>query len=77
MMSKILRNKIIYQVFPRQHSATSDFQGVIKDLDRIKELGADIIYLLPIHPIGQKNKKGSVGCPFFSHMINYNIIKNM
>ena len=63
-MNKSLRNQIIYQVFPRQHSKTSDFNGVTKDLDRIKELGVDIVYLLPIHPIGQKNKKGSVGCPY-------------
>ena len=63
-MNKNLRNQIIYQVFPRQHSKTSDFNGVTKDLDRIKELGVDIVYLLPIHPIGQKNKKGSVGCPY-------------
>ena len=63
-MNKNLRNQIIYQVFPRQHSKTSDFNGVTKDLDRIKELGVDIVYLLPIHPIGQKNKKGSIGCPY-------------
>ena len=63
-MNKNLRNQIIYQVFPRQHSNTSNFKGVTKDLKRIKELGADIVYLLPIHPIGQKNKKGSVGCPY-------------
>lgn len=63
-MNKNLRNQIIYQVFPRQHSKTSDFNGVIKDLDRIKDMGVDIVYLLPIHPIGQKNKKGSVGCPY-------------
>ena len=63
-MNKNLRNQIIYQVFPRQHSNTSDFNGVIKDLDRIKDMGVDIVYLLPIHPIGQKNKKGSIGCPY-------------
>ena len=63
-MIRDLRNKVIYQVFPRQHSNTSDFKGVIEDLDRIKDLGADILYLLPIHPIGQKNKKGSIGCPY-------------
>lgn len=59
-----LKNNIIYQVFPRQHSKTSNFEGVINDLDRIKDLGVDIIYLLPIHPIGVKNKKGSLGCPY-------------
>lgn len=59
-----LRNQIIYQVFPRQHSASSDFKGLISDLDRIKNLGVDILYLLPIHPIGQNNRKGTLGCPY-------------
>ncbi|MDE6407287.1 MAG: hypothetical protein K2K48_03880 [Anaeroplasmataceae bacterium] len=59
-----LRNQVIYQVFPRQHSATGDFKGVIADLDRIRNLGVDILYLLPIHPIGEKNKKGTIGCPY-------------
>ena len=59
-----LRNKIIYQVFPRQYSKTHDFSGVIKDLKRIKELGVDIIQLLPIHPIGVLDRKGSVGSPY-------------
>ena len=42
------RKKMIYQVFPRQHSKTRDFMGVISYMSRIKKLGADIIYLLPI-----------------------------
>ena len=67
-----LRNKIIYQVFPRQHSNKSNFEGVVYDLDRIKSLGVDILYLLPIHPIGQKNKKGTLGCPY--SIQNYRLI---
>ena len=59
-----LRNKVIYQIFPRQYSKEGNFQGVTKDLNRIKELGTDIVYLLPIHPIGVKNKKGDLGCPY-------------
>lgn len=59
-----LRNKLIYQIFTRQHSKTSDFQGVIDDLDRIQSLGVDIVYLLPFHPIGKKDRKGSVGSPY-------------
>ena len=54
-----LRNKVIYQVFPRQYSKNGNLKGVTDDLQRIKELGTDILYLLPIHPIGVKNKKGS------------------
>ncbi|VEU81125.1 alpha-amylase family glycosyl hydrolase [Haploplasma axanthum] len=59
-----LRNKSIYQVFIRQHSKTQDFKGVIKDLDRIKSMGFDIVYLLPFHPIGKVARKGSVGSPY-------------
>ncbi|MCI1476961.1 MAG: alpha-amylase family glycosyl hydrolase [Clostridium beijerinckii] len=59
-----LRSKVIYSVYVRNHSDEGDFKGVIKDLDRIKDLGVDIIWLMPIHPIGQVNKKGSLGCPY-------------
>ena len=48
-----LRNQVIYQVFPRQFSDTANFKGVTKELDRIQKLGVDILYLLPIHPIGK------------------------
>lgn len=59
-----LRNKMIYQVFVRQFSSTHDFNGVIRQLDRIKDLGTDILYLLPFYPIGKKDRKGSVGSPY-------------
>ena len=61
---KELRNQVIYQVFVRQYSETHDFNGVIKDLDRIKEMGVDILYLLPFYPIGKLNRKGSIGSPY-------------
>jgi cyclomaltodextrinase len=59
-----LRSKTFYQVFPRQHSQKQNFKGIIEDLDRIKNMGVDIVYLLPIHEIGQLKKKGSLGCPY-------------
>jgi glycosidase len=70
----LLRTQTIYQVFPRQHSKTHNIQGVIKDLDRIKSLGVDVIYLLPIHPIGKKARKGSQGSPY--SIVNYLEINN-
>lgn len=59
-----LRNKVIYSVYVRNHSKSGDFKGVLADLDRIKELGTDYIWFMPIHPIGQINKKGELGCPY-------------
>lgn len=62
--SKDLRTNFIYQVFVRNYSEAGDFAGLTKDLERIRSLGADIIHLLPIHPIGVKNRKGSLGSPY-------------
>ncbi len=55
---------VIYQVNTRQFSATGTFVGVTERLEHIKALGADIIWLMPIHPIGQKNRKGQLGSPY-------------
>jgi glycosidase len=62
--NKALRNKVIYCVYVRSHSAAGTFKAVEADLDRIKSLGADIIWFLPIHPIGEKNRKGALGSPY-------------
>lgn len=61
--SKELRNKIIYSVYVRNHGKNGTFADVKEDLPRIKSLGTDIIWFLPIHPIGDLNKKG-IGCPY-------------
>ena len=62
--SKTLRNQVMYQIFPRNFSKEGNFKGIIPQLDRIKELGVDIIYFTPIHPIGEKARKGSLGSPY-------------
>lgn len=59
-----LRNKMIYQVFVRNYSQEGTFNALSKDLKRIKDLGTDILYLMPIHPIGELNRKGSMGSPY-------------
>ena len=59
-----LQKQVIYSVYLRAHTEEGTFRALIPDLDRIKALGADIIWLMPIHPIGEKGKKGSLGCPY-------------
>ena len=61
---KILRNQVIYSIYIRNHTQEGTFRSVIPDLDRIRDLGTDIIWLLPIHPIGIQGKKGTLGCPY-------------
>ena len=59
-----LQNQVIYSIYVRNHTEEGTFRAVIGDLDRIRALGTDIIWLMPIHPIGVKGKKGSLGCPY-------------
>ena len=58
------RNQVMYSIFVRNYSSEGTFEGVRRDLYRIKELGVDIIWLLPIHPIGEKCRKGTLGSPY-------------
>jgi len=55
---------LIYSIYVRNYSEEGTFEGVRKDLDRIKALGTDVIWLMPIHPIGVKNRKGTKGSPY-------------
>ncbi len=59
-----LRQKTIYSVFVRNHTEEGTFQALIGDLPRIKALGCDYIWLMPIHPIGEKARKGTLGSPY-------------
>ena len=59
-----LRDQVIYSVYVRNHTKEGTFLSIIPDLDRIEALGTDVIWLLPIHPIGVKGRKGSLGCPY-------------
>jgi len=58
------KNATIYQLNTRQFTQEGTFKAAEKDLDRLKELGVDIIWLMPIHEIGVKNRKGNLGSPY-------------
>lgn len=62
--SKSLRNMMMYQVFVRNFTEEGTFNGVARHLDHIKSLGTDIIWLMPIHPIGKVARKGTLGSPY-------------
>ncbi|MDO5001632.1 MAG: alpha-amylase family glycosyl hydrolase [Eubacteriales bacterium] len=62
--SESYRELVMYSVFVRNYSEEGTFEGVRKDLERIKALGVDIIWLLPIHPVGKKARKGTLGSPY-------------
>jgi glycosidase len=61
---KYFRNLVIYEIYVRNHGPDGNFADVISDLQRIKSMGTDVIWLMPVNPIGSKNKKGNRGCPY-------------
>lgn len=62
--SQSIRSLTLYSVYLRNHGDFNTFQRLKQDLPRIKSMGFDAIWLMPIHPIGVKNRKGELGCPY-------------
>jgi glycosidase len=54
----------LYEVFVRDFSPAGDFRGVIAGLDRIAATGANVVWLMPIHPIGRENRKAPLGSSY-------------
>ena len=54
-------NKTIYEVNIRQYSKEGTFKAFEKHLPRLKQMGLGILWLMPIQPIGEKNRKGTLG----------------
>ncbi|HOX55589.1 MAG TPA: alpha-amylase family glycosyl hydrolase [Candidatus Paceibacterota bacterium] len=59
-----LRSAVVYEVFTRNFSPAGDFNGITSRLDELKDLGVDILWLMPINPVGEKLKKGTLGSPY-------------
>ena len=55
------RNAVIYEVNTRQYTNDGTFNAFATNLPRLKSLGVDILWFMPIHPISQLNRKGTLG----------------
>jgi glycosidase len=52
---------VIYEVNVRQYTPEGSFAALQQHLPRLRNLGIDILWLMPVQPIGKKNRKGSLG----------------
>ena len=55
------KDAVMYELNVRQFSSEGTFEAIYDELPRLKKMGIDIIWLMPIHPIGELNRKGSKG----------------
>lgn len=58
------RNATIYQINLRQFTPEGNLRAAEQQLPRLKALGVGILWLMPIHPIGQVQRKGRLGSPY-------------
>ncbi|HKA23319.1 MAG TPA: alpha-amylase family glycosyl hydrolase [Blastocatellia bacterium] len=59
-----IRDAVVYEVFPRAFSKEGTFNAITAKIDQLKDLGVTILWLMPIHQIGQEKKKGTIGSPY-------------
>jgi glycosidase len=59
-----VKDAAIYSVYVRSASPEGNFAGLEKRLPELKDLGVTVLWLLPIHPVGVKNRKGGLGSPY-------------
>jgi glycosidase len=59
-----VRDGVLYEIFPRDFSAAGNLDGVTARLDQLQDLGVTILWIMPIHPIGEKLRKGQLGSPY-------------
>ena len=52
---------VVYEVNIRQFSPEGTFKGVEVQLQRLKDLGVDVLWLMPMYEIGTVERKGSLG----------------
>lgn len=55
------RNASIYEVNLRQYTKEGTLASFRGHLPRLKELGVDILWFMPLTPVGEKNRKGGMG----------------
>ena len=58
------KDAVLYQINTRQFTPEGTFRAAQRELPRLKALGVDVLWLMPIHPIGEKNRKGTLGSPY-------------
>ena len=60
-MPEWAKDAVIYEVNIRQHTESGTFNEFTNDIPRLKKLGIDILWIMPIQEIGVDNRKGTMG----------------
>ena len=67
------KDAVIYQINTRQFTPEGTLAAAEGELPRLADMGVDILWLMPIHPIGEVNRKGTLGSPY--SVTNYKAVR--
>ncbi|APG59185.1 alpha-amylase family glycosyl hydrolase [Christiangramia salexigens] len=59
--NEMMESAVIYEANIRQYSPEGSFDAFTKDIPQLKELGVKVIWLMPMYPISEKNRKATGG----------------
>ncbi len=59
-----LDGRVLYEVYPRAFSEQGNFAALTERLESLKNIGIEILWLMPVYPIGRKERKGKSGSPY-------------
>jgi glycosidase len=59
-----VKDAVIYEVYLRSFSKEGTFKALEARIPELKNLGVSVIWLMPIHPVGMTQRKGSLGSPY-------------
>ncbi len=59
-----VKDACMYSVYLRSASKEGTFAGLEKRIPELKDMGVTVVWLLPIHPVGVKHRKGRLGSPY-------------
>ena len=59
-----VRDAVVYEVYLRSFSKEGSFRALQQRLPELKQLGVTVLWLMPIHPVGEERRKGSLGSPY-------------
>lgn len=54
-------NSVVYEMNVRQYTPEGTLAAAARHLPRLQKLGVDVVWLMPVYPIGVKERKGTLG----------------
>lgn len=59
-----LTETVLYELYVRSFTPEGTFRAIIPRLAELRSLGVTTIWLMPIHPVGEIERKGTLGSPY-------------